>query len=128
MSDDDTDDDADDQSTDGPVPIGVKLGSTRTVIAYPDEDGEMGVIRTLTCLATYEDALTGEERVLYGEEAAREYPDRVEFMLRSGLPEDDDRAELTSTFFEEVIDANDIPTDSAVVYAIPTIEIGRAHV
>jgi len=122
MSDDDTDDDADDQSTDGPVPIGVKLGSTRTVIAYPDEDGEMEVIRTLTCLATYEDALTGEERVLYGEEAAREYPDRVQFMLRSGLPEDDDRAELTSTFFEEVIDANDIPTDSAVVYAIPTID------
>ena len=117
-----SEDDDTEQTTDGPVPVGVKLGSTRTVIAYPDADGEMQIIRTLTCLATYEDALTGEERVLYGEEAAREYPDRVQFMLRSGLPEDDDRADLTSTFFEEVIEANDIPTDSAVVYAIPTID------
>ncbi|MFB6189317.1 MAG: hypothetical protein ABEI57_05490 [Halapricum sp.] len=120
--DDDTDDGADEQTADGPVPIGVKLGSTRTVIAYPDDDGEMNVIRTLTCLATYEDALTGEERVLYGEEAATEYPDRVEFMLRSGLPEDDERADLTATFFEEVIESNDIPSDSSVVYAIPTID------
>ena len=60
--------------------------------------------------------------VLFGEEAAREYPDRVQFMLRSGLPEDDERAELTKTFFEEVIDANDIPENSGVVYAIPTID------
>jgi hypothetical protein len=66
--------------------------------------------------------LTGEEKVLFGEEAAREYPDRVQFMLRSGLPEDDERAELTKTFFEEVIDANDIPENSGVVYAIPTID------
>jgi hypothetical protein len=116
------DDDDEAESRDGPVPIGVKLGSTRTVIAYPDEDGEMQTVRTLTCLATYEDALTGEEKVLYGEEAAREYPDRVQFMLRSGLPEDDDRAELTKTFFQEVIEANDIPENSAVVYAIPTLD------
>ena len=110
-------------SDDGePVPIGVKLGSTRTVLAYPDDDGDIQTIRTLTCLATYEDALTGEERVLYGEEAAREYPDEVEFMLRSGLPEDEERAELTTTFFEEVIEANDIPENSGVVYAIPTID------
>jgi len=114
--------DTTDTSSDGPVPVGVKLGSTRTVIAYPDGDGDLEIVNTLTCMATYEDALTGEERVLYGGEAAREYPDRVEFMLRSGLPEDDDRAELTSTFFEEVIEANDIPEDSAVVYAIPTID------
>jgi len=122
MSEDDETDDAVDSSTDGPVPVGVKLGSTRTVIAYPDGDGDLEIVNTLTCMATYEDALTGEEQVLYGEEAAREYPDRVEFMLRSGLPEDDERAELTSTFFEEVIEANDIPEDSTVVYAIPTID------
>jgi hypothetical protein len=108
-------------SDDEPVPIGVKLGSTRTVIAYPDGD-DVETVRTLTCLATYEDALTGEEKVLFGEEAAREYPDRVQFMLRSGLPEDEERAELTKTFFEEVIDANDIPENSGVVYAIPTID------
>jgi len=109
-------------SDDEPVPVGVKLGSTRTVIAYPDDDGERRTVRTLTCLATYEDALTGDERVLYGEEAAREYPDTVQFMLRSGLPEDEDRADLTETFFAEVIESNDIPEYSGVVYAIPTID------
>ena len=108
-------------SDDEPVPIGVKLGSTRTVIAYPDGD-DVETVSTLTCLATYEDALTGEEKVLFGEEAAREYPDRVQFMLRSGLPEDEERAELTKTFFEEVIEANDVPENSGVVYAIPTID------
>jgi molecular chaperone DnaK (HSP70) len=108
-------------SDDEPVPIGVKLGSTRTVIAYPDGE-DVETVSTLTCLATYEDALTGEERVLFGEDAAREYPDRVQFMLRSGLPADEERAELTKTFFEEVIDANDVPENSGVVYAIPTID------
>ncbi|MFB6162683.1 MAG: rod shape-determining protein [Halococcoides sp.] len=105
----------------GPVPIGVKLGSTRTVIAYPD-GGKLRTIRTLTCLATYSDPISGEERALYGEEAAREYPDRVEFMLRSGLPEDGDRADLTDRFFREVLESNDVPEDSVVVYAIPTID------
>ena len=105
------------------VPVGVKLGSTRTVVVYPSPDGSgVETIRTLTCLATYEDVLTGEERILYGEEAAREYPDRVEFMLRSGLPEDDDSVESAKTFFTELLESNGVPTDSAVVYAIPTID------
>ncbi|WP_226010321.1 rod shape-determining protein [Halomicrobium salinisoli] len=105
------------------VPIGVKLGSTRTVVSLPGDRGaDDQIIRTLTCLATYEDALTGEEKVLYGEEAATEYPDRVQFMLRSGLPEDADRAELTRKFFEALIEENDLPGNSAVVYAIPTID------
>jgi hypothetical protein len=108
---------------DDAVPVGVKLGSTRTVIALPTEDGSgLTTIRTLTCLASYEDPLTGEEKYLYGEEAAREYPDRVQFMLRSGLPEDAERAELTEQFFSAIIDSHDIPADSAVVYAIPTID------
>jgi hypothetical protein len=108
---------------DGAVPVGVKLGSTRTVIALPTDDGSgLKTIRTLTCLASYEDPLTGEEKYLYGEEAAREYPDRVQFMLRSGLPEDEDRAELTEQFFSAIIESHDIPEDSAVVYAIPTID------
>jgi hypothetical protein len=109
---------------DDPIPIGVKLGSTRTVITIPEDDG-FRTIKTLTCLATYEDVITGEEKVLYGEEAATEYPDRVQYTLRSGLPEDESRAELTATFFEEVIDANDVPENSAVVYAIPTIDNER---
>ncbi|PSP28877.1 hypothetical protein BRC65_01245 [Halobacteriales archaeon QH_2_65_14] len=104
------------------VPVGVKLGSTRTVIALPTDDGDLRIIRTLTCLASYEDALTGEEKYLYGNEAAREYPDRVQFMLRSGLPEDEDRVELTAQFFEAVIEFHDIPEDSTVVYATPTID------
>jgi actin-like ATPase involved in cell morphogenesis len=105
-----------------PVPVGVKLGSTRTVIYVPDGDGSLRTIRTLTCLATYEDALTGDERVIYGEQAAREYPDRVRYMLRSGLPEDDENADLAKQFFSELVRSQDIPADSAVVYAIPTIE------
>ncbi|MCU4798956.1 rod shape-determining protein [Halobacteria archaeon HArc-gm2] len=107
------------------VPVGVKLGSTRTVISRPDREAGEDLIRTLTCLATYEDALTGEEKVLYGEEAATEYPDRVQFMLRSGLPEDADRADLTQTFFEALIAENELPQNSAVVYAIPTIDNPR---
>jgi hypothetical protein len=115
---------ADDATTDAPTPIGVKLGSTRTVVAIPDADAEGGLrtIKTLTCLATYEDVITGEERVLFGEEAATEYPDRVQYTLRSGLPEDEAGADLTATFFQSVIEANDVPADSAVVYAIPTID------
>ena len=114
--------DDDDTASDGPVPVGVKLGSTRTVIALPDGEGGLDTIRTLTCLATYEDQLTGEERVLYGDEAATEYPDRAEFMLRSGLPEDDNRAELTKKFFDALIEEHDVPEESVVVYAIPTID------
>jgi len=123
-ADEDADAAADDNSTNGgTVPVGVKLGSTRTVIALPGEHGTGNeIINTLTCMATYEDALTGEEKILYGEEAAREYPDRVEYMLRSGLPEDEDRAQMTKTFFEALIEENDIPANSGVVYAIPTID------
>ncbi|MDY6819385.1 MAG: hypothetical protein SVG88_12050 [Halobacteriales archaeon] len=105
-----------------PVPIGVKLGSTRTVITLPDEDGDDQLIRTLTCIATYEDAITGEEKVLYGEEAATEYADRVQFMLRSGLPENEDSAELATRFIQELVEENALPSDSIVVYAIPTID------
>ncbi|WP_254824743.1 hypothetical protein [Haloglomus halophilum] len=105
-----------------PSPVGVKLGSTRTVLVHPDTDGEMATTTTLTCLATYEDAITGEERLLYGEEAATEYPDEVEFMLRSGLPEDDERADLAGRFFREVVTANGVDPDSVVVYAIPSID------
>jgi hypothetical protein len=128
--DDQASDSGTDASGDQAVPIGVKLGSTRTVIALPTgSSGDLRIIQTLTCLATYEDALTGEEQVLYGDEAATEYPDRVEYMLRSGLPEDDERAELTKTFFDTLIDENDVPDESAVVYAIPTIynELGLAN-
>jgi hypothetical protein len=118
---DETSDSSSDLNGD-PVPVGVKLGSTRTVIALPTGDGNLRIIQTLTCLATYNDPLTGEEQVLYGDEAATEYPDRAQYMLRSGLPEDDDRAELTKKFFNTLIEENDVPENSVVVYAIPTID------
>ncbi|MFC7228253.1 cell division FtsA domain-containing protein [Salinirubellus salinus] len=117
--------DTDDVRADGGVaPVGVKLGSTRTVAVFPN--GEVTeVAESLTCLATYEDSLTGEERVLFGEEAATEYPDRAEYTLRSGLPEDDDRADLTGRFFDAFLGDAGVPTDSAVVYAIPSIDNER---
>ena len=116
-----------DDETDGfesseSVPVGVKLGSTRTVVRHPDASGATQTVKTLTCLATYEDAITGSERVLFGEQAAAEYPDRVEFMLRSGLPEDDERTELARRYFDELVETNGVPQDSTVVYAIPTID------
>jgi actin-like ATPase involved in cell morphogenesis len=123
MSEDDADTDEGEQDDTGgePTPVGVKLGSTRTVVALP-QGNAVRTVEALTCIATYEDALTGEERVLYGEEAATEYPDRVQYMLRSGLPEDEENAELAATFFEEFVHNNDVPEDSVVVYAIPTLD------
>ena len=108
--------------TDTPTAVGVKLGSTRTVLDLPDERGDRERHSTLTCLATYEDAITGEERVLFGNEAATEYPDTVRFMLRSGLPESDECVADATRFFEALLDAYDVPADSAVVYAVPTID------
>lgn len=124
MAEDGTDEDAsfDDETADGPTPVGVKLGSTRTILQFYDDDNELKTVRTLTCLATYEDPITGDERVLYGEQAAQEYPDRVEYMLRSGLPENDEGAALAQKFFTELVNANGLDADSAVVYAIPTID------
>ncbi|MEZ3116739.1 hypothetical protein RYH80_12545 [Halobaculum sp. MBLA0147] len=117
-----SDDETDGFESSQSVPVGVKLGSTRTVLRYPDASGQVQTIRTLTCLATYEDAITGDERVLFGEQAAAEYPDRVEFMLRSGLPEDDERTELARRYFDELVETNGVPRESTVVYAIPTID------
>ncbi|PSQ15259.1 hypothetical protein BRD00_14875 [Halobacteriales archaeon QS_8_69_26] len=111
-----------DFADDDPQPVGVKLGSTRTVVVAPDGKGGTNIHRTLTCLATYEDALTGEERVLYGDQAATEYPDRVQYMLRSGLPQDQRSTELAKQFFSAFIASHDLPENSAVVYAIPALE------
>lgn len=43
-------------------------------------------------------------------------------MLRSGLPENDESADLAATFFEEVVGSEGLDADSAVVYAIPTVD------
>jgi hypothetical protein len=107
-----------------PVPVGVKLGSTRTIVVQP-QGSVLKTHEALTCLARYEDVLTGTEQVIYGEQAAREYPERVEFMLRSGLPEDDERTETATTFFTHFLQANDVSPNSVVVYAIPAIDNER---
>ncbi|SFG06626.1 hypothetical protein SAMN04488063_1316 [Halopelagius inordinatus] len=116
------DESTNDERTAGPTAVGVKLGSTRTVLQFRDGEGEVETVRTLTCLATYDDPLTGEERVLFGEQAAQEYPDRVEYMLRSGLPEGGEGTELAKKFFAELVSAHGLDDDSAIVYAIPTID------
>ena len=106
----------------GPVPVGVKLGSTRTVLAFPAPDGSgLQTVRTLTCLAEYENPITGEQRYAYGDNAAAEYPESVEFPLRSGLP-GGERTERTQRFFDAVIDSHGVPENSVVVYATPTTD------
>jgi hypothetical protein len=106
-----------------PVPVGVKLGSTRTVFAFPAADGSgVQTVRTLTCLASYEHPLTGNTEYQYGDDAAAEYPDRVVFPLRSGLPESGTQTEQTQQFFDAVVDAHDLPERSVVVYATPTTD------
>ena len=110
--------------TDGgsPVPVGVKIGSTRTVIAFPAPDGGVQIIRTLTCLAEYENPITGETKYAYGDNAAAEYPDSVEFPLRSGLPDSGHQTERTAQFFDAVVNSHDVPEDSVVVYVTPLSE------
>lgn len=103
-----------------PVPVGVKIGSTRTVIAYPAPDGSgLQVIQTLTCLAEYENPITGETKYAYGDDAAAEYPESVEFPLRSGLPDAGRQTERTGQFFDAVIESHNVPEHSVVVYATP---------
>ena len=117
--------------TDGgpPVPIGVKIGSTRTVLVLPADGGGLQVVRTLTCLASYENPITGETRYAFGDDAAAEYPDKVQFPLRSGLPDAGDQTERARQFFDAVVDSHDLPAHSIVVYATPASsdESGQAN-
>jgi hypothetical protein len=104
-----------------PAPLGVKMGSTRTVVTW-EQNGDRDTVQDLTCLATYGDAITGEEHVLFGNDAAVEYPERVKYMLRTGLPTDEESTEEARTYLEAFIDANDLPENSVVVYALPSID------
>jgi molecular chaperone DnaK (HSP70) len=108
-------------STGEPEALGIKMGSTRTVVARV-LGGEVQTVQDLTCLATYEDAITGEEHVLFGQEAATQYPEKVEYMLRTGLPTDDESAEQAEAYLREFISANDLPKNSVTVYALPSID------
>lgn len=104
------------------MPVGVKLGSTRTVLVFPNQEGELQVVRTLTCLASYENPITGEKKYAFGDEAATAYPETVGFPLRSGLPSNGEQTEQTRQFFQAVVDSHGVPERSIVVYATPTTE------
>lgn len=104
-----------------PEALGVKMGSTRTVVAR-QQDGDLLTIQDLTCLVSYDDAITGDEHVIFGEEAATEYPERVRYMLRTGLPTDDESTQMAKTYLGEFISANELPENSVVVYALPSID------
>ncbi|MFW6004691.1 MAG: hypothetical protein ACOCPV_03555, partial [Halodesulfurarchaeum sp.] len=108
-------------STGDPEALGVKVGSTRTVVAR-ELGGDVQTIQDLTCLVTYEGAITGEEHVLFGEEAATQYPESVRFMLRTGLPTDAESTEQARAYLREFIQANDLPENSVAVYALPSID------
>ena len=104
-----------------PDPLGVKMGSTRTVVARANED-DVEALQDLTCLVSYDDAITGEEHVIFGEDAATQYPERVKYMLRNGLPTDDESTELARTYLEEFITGHELSENSVVVYAVPSID------
>ncbi|KAB1194875.1 hypothetical protein GJR96_14420 [Haloferax sp. MBLA0076] len=108
---------ADDSAT-TPTPIGVKLGSARTVFVYADEDGDPETVQTRSCLAVPENS----NQFYYGEDAEAKYPDKTMYFLDGGVPGDAERAELTERFFTELCEAHDLPADSAVVFAIPAVD------
>ena len=87
------------RSTDA-IPIGLKIGSTRTVLVMPNYEGSLDIVRTLTCVAKYRDLFTGKLATKFGDEAAEEYADSVYFMFRAGLPQDDDSVKLAAQFIE----------------------------
>lgn len=104
-----------------PTALGVKMGSTRTVVAR-QRDGGVETVQDLTCLAKYDDAITGEEHVLFGDDAATQYPEQVRYMLRTGLPTDEESTSVAQTYLREFIAANDLPENSVAVYALPSID------
>ncbi|KAB1189277.1 hypothetical protein GJR98_12035 [Haloferax sp. MBLA0077] len=111
-----------------PTPIGVKLGSDRTVVVFRRDDGKRETIRTRSCLAVSDES-ESDDYLASGEEAETQYPDQTTYVLSSGLPGDAARAELTEQFFHELCTAHDLPEHSAVVYAIPMVddEVGLAN-
>ncbi|HMK45354.1 MAG TPA: cell division protein FtsA [Methanocella sp.] len=109
------------------VPIGLKIGSTRTVLVMPNYEGSLDIIRTLTCVARYRDLFTGKLATKFGDEAAEEYADSVYFMFRAGLPQDDDSVKLAAQFIEHLVYRYDIPENSYVTLAHPAVENDRGR-
>lgn len=114
------------RSTDA-IPIGLKIGSTRTVLVMPNYEGSLDIVRTLTCVAKYRDLFTGKLATKFGDEAAEEYADSVYFMFRAGLPQDDDSVKLAAQFIEFLVYKYNIPENSYVTLAHPAVENDRGR-
>lgn len=109
------------------IPIGLKIGSTRTVLVMPNYEGTLDIVRTLTCVARYRDLFTGKLATKFGDEAAEEYADSVYFMFRAGLPQDDDSVKLAAQFIEYLVYKYNIPENSYVTLAHPAVENDRGR-
>ncbi len=109
------------------VPIGLKIGSTRTVLVMPNYEGSLDIVRTLTCVARYRDLFSGKLATKFGDEAAEEYADSVYFMFRAGLPQDDDSVKLAAQFIEYLVYRYNIPENSYVTLAHPAVENDRGR-
>ncbi|WP_456369812.1 rod shape-determining protein [Geoglobus sp.] len=99
------------------VPVGVKIGSQRTVIARGDE-----IIIVETCVKEKENPITGEKDYVIGNEAAELYGDEAVYMLRGGLPGSEEEAELLKIFLTRIASEYGIPENSYVTYGVPSTE------
>ncbi len=99
------------------VPIGIKVGSQNTVITTSD----WTEIET-TCVKERSNLITGETEYIVGNEAAEMFGDGAEYMLRGGLPGNEEEADLLRRFLGRLIEKYDLPENSYVTYAIPAVE------
>ncbi len=99
------------------VPVGIKIGSQRTVIAKEND-----TIIVETCIKERENPITGEKDYIIGNEAAELYGDEAVYMLRAGLPGTEDEAELLKIFLGRIASEYGIPENSYVTYGIPSTE------
>lgn len=99
------------------IPVGIKIGSQHTVVVT---DGNEFVIHT--CIKEIENPITGEKEYVIGDEAVEMFGDDVNYMLRGGFPGNEEEAELLKTFLLKLIKECNLPENSYVTYAVPSIE------
>ncbi len=99
------------------IPVGIKIGSQHTVIVTSD-----GEFVTHTCIREVENPITGEKEYVIGDEAIELFGDDVNYMLRGGFPGSEEEAELLKAFLLRLVKEYDIPENSYVTYAVPSIE------
>jgi len=99
------------------IPVGIKIGSQRTVIVTDE-----GEFVTHTCIKEVENPVTGEKEYVIGDEALELFGDEVNYMLRGGFPGNEEEAELLKVYLTKLVREFDIPESSYVTYAVPSIE------